>query len=63
METNKWRIEELTTEGWTLLEGNATNLSKDQCDALLNRFVQEGYNPNSMRAVPDVGTPYESPKE
>ena len=58
-----WRIEELTTEGWTLLDNQAVNLTKDQCDVKLNEFMAAGVNPNRMRAVPDVGQAYTSPKE
>ena len=34
----KLRIEELTTEGWTLIDNKAVNLTKEQCDAMLNDF-------------------------
>ena len=57
-----WRIEELTTEGWTLLDDKAVQLTKDQCDVKLNEFMAAGVNPNRMRAVPDVGKPYQTPK-
>ena len=60
-EETKWRIEELTTEGWTLLSDTAVGLSKDKCDVLLDQFLQSGVNPNRMRAVPDVGDPYKTP--
>ena len=30
-----WRIEELTTEGWTLLDDKAVKLTKDRCDVCL----------------------------
>ena len=58
-----WRIEELTTEGWTLLDNQAVNLTKDQCDVKLNEFMASGVNANRMRAVPDVGQAYTTPKE
>ena len=57
-----WRIEELTTEGWTLLDNQAVNLTKDQCDVKLNEFMASGVNANRMRAVPDVGQPYTTPE-
>ena len=57
-----WRIEELTTEGWTLLDDKAVKLTKDQCDVKLNEFMAAGVNPNRMRAVPDVGQPYTTPE-
>ena len=57
-----YRIEELTTEGWTLLDNQAVNLTKDQCDVKLNEFMASGVNANRMRAVPDVGQPYTTPE-
>ena len=52
-----YRIEELTTEGWTLLDDKAVKLTKDQCDVKLNEFMASGVNASRMRAVPDVGQP------
>ena len=56
-----WRIEELTTEGWTLLDNQAVNLTKDQCDVKLNEFMAAGVNASRMRAVLDLGQPYQTP--
>ena len=50
-----YRIEELTTEGWTLIGDDAKQLTKEQCDEKLTIFVDGGVNPTRMRAVPDVG--------
>lgn len=50
-----YRIEELTTEGWTLISNDAKQLTKELCDVKLDGYVQGGVNPNRMRAVPDVG--------
>ena len=58
-----WRIEELTTEGWTLLDDKAVKLTKDRCDVMLEQFLASGVNANRMRAVPDVGQAYTTPKE
>ena len=56
-----YRIEELTTEGWTLLADDAVKLTKDQCDIKLNEFMAAGVTASRMRAVPDVGQPYQTP--
>ena len=32
---NFYRIEELTTEGWTLIEDQAAKVTKEKCDELL----------------------------
>ena len=58
-----WRIEELTTEVWTLLDDKAVKLTKDQCDVMLNEFMASGVNANRMRAVPDIGQSYKTPVE
>ena len=56
-----WRIEELTTEGWTLIDNKAVKLTKERCDVMLNEFVASGVTANRLRAVPDVGQPYKTP--
>ena len=56
-----YRIEELTTEGWTLLDDKAKRLTREQCDVMLEEFMASGVNANRMRAVPDVGQPYKTP--
>jgi len=58
-----YRIEELTTEGWTLLDDKAVKLTKEKCDVMLNEFMASGVNASRMRAVPDVGQPYTTPTE
>ena len=57
-----YRIEELTTEGWTLLDDKAKRLTREQCDVMLEQFMASGVNASRMRAVPDVGKPYQTPK-
>ena len=46
-----YRIEELTTEGWTLLDDKAVQLTKSQCDVMLEQFMAAGVNASRMRAV------------
>ena len=54
--TQLYRIEELFTNGWELIDSRAQKLTKEQCEQLLNQYLAEGYNPNYLRAVPDVQT-------
>ena len=50
-----YRILRLTTEGWTLADAQAVNLSKEQCDAILQNYVQmEGVNPSELRAIKET---------
>ena len=46
-----YRIEELFTDGWALIEEDAQQLTKEQCDQLLDYYVASGINPKHLRAV------------
>ena len=56
-EETKWRIEELTTEGWTLLSDTAVGLSKDKCDVLLDQFLQSGVNQIEIKQLQNFEDP------
>jgi hypothetical protein len=49
-----YRIEEQYTAGWTLIDPSASKLTREQCDRLLQEYLERGYNPNDLRAVLDV---------
>ena len=49
-----YRIEELTTSGWELVDVDTVQLTKEQASAKLNDLIAEGYNPNRLRATLDV---------
>jgi hypothetical protein len=49
-----YRIEELFTNGWELIDESAQKLTKEQCDLRLRDCLNRGYNPNHLRAVIDV---------
>jgi hypothetical protein len=51
--TKLYRIEELYTTGWTLIDDEAQKLTKEQCDLMLNNYLSLGHNPNNLRAVID----------
>ena len=56
-----WKIQELTTEGWTSIDPSTDSLIKKDCDAQLNAYMDDGIAPNRLRAVPsqtrDEGLP------
>jgi hypothetical protein len=54
--TQLYRIEELFTGGWALIDESASNLTKEECDQKLQYYLTQGYNPNYLRAVSDVTT-------
>lgn len=47
-----YRIEELCTTGWELVDEKYVNMTKDRTKEVLDQLIVEGYNPNSLRAVP-----------
>ena len=51
--TQLYLIQELTTTGWELIEEDARQLTKEQCDERLNYYLSAGYPPNRLRAVHD----------
>lgn len=52
--TQLYRIEEMCTSGWILIEESARKLTKEECQSRLQDYLAEGYNPSHLRAVPDV---------
>lgn len=51
--TQRYRIEELFTQGWELIDSSARQLTREECDRRLQEYVNRGYNPNHLRAVSD----------
>lgn len=47
-----YRIEELDTTGWVLVE-DFQKLNKEVAMEKLNNLIAEGYNPNRLRVVVD----------
>ena len=47
-----YRIEEMLTSGWTLVE-DFEKLSREEAKEKLDLLIAEGYNPNLLRAIPD----------
>ena len=60
-EEKRYKILELVTTGYHLIDSRAYNLTKEQCDAMLNDFLVSGVTANRLRAVYDVGEPYKTP--
>jgi len=56
-----WKIQELTTEGWTSIDPSTDFLVKKECDAQLINYIENGLAPDRIRAVPsqtpDEGLP------
>ena len=48
-----YRVEELTTSGWELLNEKAQQLPRDQAKMWLDWGLNEGISPQSLRAIPE----------
>ena len=54
MENRLYKIQEQVTSGWVDIdEPNTTKLPRDECKTRLLELMQEGYNPNYLRAQDD----------
>ena len=47
----RYKTLELVTTGYHLIDNRAYNLTKEECDAMLNEFVENGQSPNAIKAV------------
>mgnify|MGYP003150263811 FL=1 len=50
-EEKRYKILELVTTGYHLISNRAYNLTKEECDVMLNEFIENGQSPNSIKAV------------
>ena len=50
----RWKIQELSTNGWTSIDPTTDSLTKEDCDAQLNAYMDDGIAPNRLRAVPSL---------
>tara|TARA_X000000368_G_scaffold13205_1_gene10608 strand:- start:515 stop:682 length:168 start_codon:yes stop_codon:yes gene_type:complete len=48
-----WRVEQLSTMGWALVDERAVKLTKAAAKIVLENAMGDGVRPNDLRAVPD----------
>ena len=60
-EERRWKIQELTTEGWTSIDPSTDSLIKADCNVELRSYIENGLSPDRIRAEPaesvDEGLP------
>lgn len=54
MSEKLYRIEEFITTGWEVVEPQYRRLTREQASNVLNSLIEDGYNPNRLRATVDV---------
>ena len=50
-ENTTYRILRLTTEGWTLADDQAVNLTRAECDQWIQNLIAEGKNPKEIKVA------------
>ena len=50
-EEKRYKILELVTTGYHLISNRAYNLTREQCNVMINEFIENGQSPNSIKAV------------
>ena len=48
-----YRVEELCTTGWELVDERYVQMTRERTKQVLEELIADGYNPNSLRAVPE----------
>ena len=52
----RYRVEELTTQGWELADYNTVNLTREDAKRTMQNLLNDGLSPERIRAVIDDGT-------
>lgn len=52
----RYRVEELTTQGWELADLDTKNLTREDAHRTLQNLLNDGLSPDRIRAVIDDGT-------
>tara|TARA_R100000781_G_scaffold110136_1_gene75405 strand:- start:306 stop:515 length:210 start_codon:yes stop_codon:yes gene_type:complete len=47
----RYKIMTQTTMGWTLIDDKAQNLTKEECDKMLDNALKAGANPQYIKVV------------
>ena len=46
-----YKVMELSTQGWSLIDKKAQNLTRAQCDEKLQEYVNNGIAPNRLKVA------------
>tara|TARA_B100000287_G_scaffold218116_1_gene205701 strand:- start:869 stop:1078 length:210 start_codon:yes stop_codon:yes gene_type:complete len=57
----RYKVMTETTMGWTLIADEAQNLTKEQCDKMLNDALKAGANPQYIKVVANNDPRYINP--
>tara|TARA_B100001778_G_scaffold223106_1_gene184987 strand:+ start:231 stop:431 length:201 start_codon:yes stop_codon:yes gene_type:complete len=57
-EAPRYKLLELSTEGWNLIDKNAQNLTKEECDNWIQKAMNNGVAQNRLKVARNEDTRY-----
>ena len=57
-DTNRYKLLELSTSGWGLIDNKAQNLTKEDCDAWIQKAMDNGDAQNRLKVARQEDTRY-----
>ena len=57
-EAPRYKLLELSTEGWTLIDKQAQNLTKEECDNWIEKAMNNGVAQNRLKVARNEDTRY-----
>ena len=46
-----WKVQELSTNGWLLIDNKAQNLTKEECDSWIDKAMNNGVAQNRLKVA------------
>ena len=53
-----WKVQELSTNGWSLIDNKAQNLTKEECDVWIQKAMNNGVAQNRLKVARNEDTRY-----
>ena len=50
-DTNRYKLLELSTSGWSLIDNKSQNLTKEECDAWIQKAMDNGVAQNRLKVA------------
>ena len=57
-DTNRYKLLELSTNGWLLMDNKAQNLTKEECDVWIQKAMDNGIAQNRLKVARNEDTRY-----
>ncbi len=56
---HRYKLLEMSTHGWTIFEGKAENLTRDECNAMMRQALDNGVSPERLSVVRQEDTRFD----